>query len=564
MINDHTITDHQKTIVLGRTSLAFGAVLGLYLIVISFALPGITPAKIAGGTASLVFFALGFAALRGLYYRSIAHAFIISAQLLAFLASLSNGGITGYVTPFLIIAPLAAGFFLSVPAALTYGLSTIGLLSGLFLLDGSGIITPTPYSEQAERLASFILLSTTTLLGLICVIGFASVTSRMLDEARKAERAKAAFLANMSHEIRTPMNGILGLLDLARASQERHMPADHVEIVHGSATALIAVLDDILDISKLEQGDLKITPEPTDLRRLCEDVIRLFSARLTGGDVAMHFEYDQELGTGYVVDPLRLRQVLWNLVGNAIKFTETGHVTLRVLPDRERQDGLRFEVEDTGCGLSLEAQERIFSRFSQADETTTRRFGGTGLGLAISKELTSLMGGELGVQSEQGAGSTFWFTISAAPAELNRSASMQTQGDTSEAGLTILVVDDQAVNRTVAAALLGHLGHNTRLATGGIEALGLCETEVFDLILMDIHMPDIDGCQATQLLRSGQSPNADTPVVALTASALEAERQRYFEAGMDDCLGKPVQLSALKDVIGLRACIKTVQTQETA
>lgn len=551
MVYDHTLSNRRKAVVLARTSLGFAITLTLYLTVISIALPGITPAKIAGAAATLIFYALAFIGWRMNAYIPTAHAFIISALGLAFMASMTNGGVSGYVAPFLIIAPLAAGFFLSVYAAMAYGAAAVGLLTLLFLLDGTGIITPTPYPESAERLASLFLLSTTTILGLACVLGFSSAVSRMLDEARKGERVKAAFLANMSHEIRTPMNGILGLLDLAKASRNRSMPADHVDIIHASATALVAVLDDILDISKLEQGQIEIAAEPTDLRELCDDVVQLFSARLTGSDVELRLEYDPALKRAYRVDPLRLRQVLWNLVGNAIKFTEKGHIIVHVGIADGEANRLRFSVEDTGIGMSEAAQARIFSRFSQADETTTRRFGGTGLGLAISRELTELMGGELGLKSAPGKGSTFWFTIKAEPSDLSETpadAEMSTQGSS----LPILVVDDQAINRTVAAALLTHMGHKPVLAESGCEALDICERQAFEMILMDIHMPDLDGCQTTQLIRNGTSPNQNTPIYALTASALDEERERYFAAGMNGCLGKPIQLDTLKAAITTR------------
>lgn len=561
MVSDHTITGQQKAVTLGRTCFAFGATLALYLTLISFALPGLTPAKLVGALATLIFFGLGFLARMPKLYGLVGYGFIATAQITAFLASLSNGGVSGYVAPFLIIAPLAAGFFLTLRAALLFSATAIALFAALYVLDSTGLVTGTAYSAEAERLASTILLSTTTILGMICVTGFAHATRRMLNEARKAEKAKSAFLANMSHEIRTPMNGILGLLDLAQKSRTGHMPGDHVNIVHASATALIAVLDDILDVSKLEQGAITITREPHNLRALCDDVLHLFGARLAQADIALRLDYADTLDETYAIDPLRLRQVLWNLIGNAVKFTESGHVILSV--SRADEDGaLRFAVEDTGIGMSEAAQDRVFSRFTQADDSTTRRFGGTGLGLAISRELVALMGGEFELKSQQGTGSTFWFTIqaeAARPAPISRSVAEQVPVGT----LHVLVVDDQPINRTVARALLGSLGHQVDDASSGIEALKMCDDKVYDIVLMDIHMPDLDGMRTTQLLRSAGGVNAHTPVIALTASAMAEDKQKYAGAGMDDCLGKPVQLAALQDMLE-RHCGETGATAKTA
>lgn len=557
MIGDYTITERQKAIVLGRTCFAFGAVLTVYLTLISLAMPGLTPAKLVGGIATGLF--LVFAALTRFpkLYGAVGYAFIATAQLTAFLASISNGGITGYVTPFLIIAPLAAGFFLSLRAAIIFGVSAITLFGGLFWLGEIGIVTATPYGEDAERIASLILLGTTTILGIICVIGFSNATSRMLEEARKADRAKSVFLANMSHEIRTPMNGILGLVDLAQNSAGGAMPQEHVKVVHASATSLIAVLDDILDVSKLEQGAIEIRTEATDLKALCADITKLFSARIASSGVALSFEYDPALADWYTLDPLRVRQVLWNLVGNAVKFTERGHIILRVLPDDEAGERLRIEVEDSGIGMTQEAQARIFQRFSQADDTTTRRFGGTGLGLTISREMAELMGGTLGVRSQPGHGSTFWFSFQAAAASAS-SAPTADSTDQAAQSLDVLIVDDQAINRTVACALLTSLGHRTRDVASGVEALAATEANRFDVILMDIHMPDLDGMRTSQLIRNAGGPNAQTPIIALTASAMQDEQAQYIEAGMNDCVGKPVQRDVLQQA--LQRCASSAHT----
>lgn len=367
MIIDHAQPGNARGRVLGRTCLAFGAILATYLAIISFILPGWTPAKTVGVIAASGFFLLGLIAHSGRYYRVCGHLFISMAILMATAASVSNGGLNGYVSPLLIITPIAAGYFLSVRSAMIYGLLTVLAFTSLFALHNLGLISPTPYPEAATRIASLILMSTSMLLGLTCTIGFARSSQRMLEEAQMAELAKSAFLANMSHEIRTPMNGVLGLVDLARKSPERRLDGDHLDIVHSSAQTLISVLDDILDFSKLEQGGVSINPETVDVRETCREVLDLFRSKTVGGTVEMDLDMHPDLPPAVTADPVRLRQVLWNLVGNAVKFTENGRVTIAAEPGSGETDTLIFRVSDTGIGLTDDAQEQIFNRFSQAD-----------------------------------------------------------------------------------------------------------------------------------------------------------------------------------------------------
>lgn len=548
MIIDHAQPGNARGRVLGRTCLAFGAILATYLAIISFILPGWTPAKTVGVIAASGFFLLGLIAHSGRYYRVCGHLFISMAILMATAASVSNGGLNGYVSPLLIITPIAAGYFLSVRSAMIYGLLTVLAFTSLFALHNLGLISPTPYPEAATRIASLILMSTSMLLGLTCTIGFARSSQRMLEEAQMAELAKSAFLANMSHEIRTPMNGVLGLVDLARKSPERRLDGDHLDIVHSSAQTLISVLDDILDFSKLEQGGVSINPETVDVRETCREVLDLFRSKTVGGTVEMDLDMHPDLPPAVTADPVRLRQVLWNLVGNAVKFTENGRVTIAAEPGSGETDTLIFRVSDTGIGLTDDAQEQIFNRFSQADAGTTRRYGGSGLGLAISQELVALMDGEMGVDSRLGEGSVFWFSIRAPRvAETGKPARRKSGSKTG--ARQILLVDDQAINRTVASTLLQHAGHEVTTAADGWAALELADAQRFDLILMDIHMPELDGLETTRRIRQTSELNHDIPIIALTASALAEDRHRYMEAGMNDCLGKPVQLETLNEMI---------------
>ncbi len=548
MISDHTQPGNARGRVLGRTCLAFGAILASYLAVVSFILPGWTPAKTVGVIAASGFFLLGLIAHSGRYYRLCGHLFISMAIFMATAASVSNGGLNGYVSPLLIITPIAAGYFLSVRSAMIYGVLTALAFTSLFALHSIGAISPTPYPEGATRVASLILMCTTMLMGLTCTIGFARAAQRMLEEAQAAERAKSAFLANMSHEIRTPMNGVLGLVDLARKSPDRRLDGEHLDIVHSSAQTLIAVLDDILDLSKLEQGGVSIHPDTVDVRETCREVLDLFRSKTVDGKVEMDLDIHADLPPAVTADPVRLRQVLWNLVGNAVKFTETGRIIISAEPGDAETDELIFRISDTGIGLSEEAQAQIFDRFSQADAGTTRRYGGSGLGLAISQELVELMDGEMGVDSRLGEGSVFWFSIRAPRVAAAETRSRRKSGAKTGAR-QILLVDDQAINRTVASTLLQHAGHEVTTAADGWAALELADAQRFDLILMDIHMPELDGLETTRRIRQTSELNHDIPIIALTASALADDRLRYIEAGMNDCLGKPVQLEALNEMI---------------
>ncbi len=373
--------------------------------------------------------------------------------------------------------------------------------------------------------------------------------------AEAASRAKSEFLANMSHEIRTPMNAIVGLAQLGLGVREPDKIQDYLHKINQAAQSLLGIINDILDFSKIEAGKLTLERTPFDLNEVINGVINLLSGPAAEKGLTLKVEMTPDLPAALFGDPLRLGQVLLNLAGNAVKFTQSGSVTLRVshATDSSSNLQLRFEVADTGIGMEQTQLEQLFDAFAQADSSTSRQYGGTGLGMTISQRLVTLMGGRIQAQSEPGKGSVFEFSVNFEAADVAELAGANVTGGTQVMPqpileLKVLVVEDNELNQLVAQDLLTSLGIEVTLADSGQAAITLATEQDFDLILMDVQMPGMDGYETTVAIRALNTASAQLPIIAMTANAMAEDREQCLAAGMDDYLPKPIdhkQLAAL-------------------
>ena len=418
-------------------------------------------------------------------------------------------------------------------------------------------VTPGPASEEltsdhnsGQDLLQFFLAVESSRLEMETYTRYLDTVMRQNSQARlEAEataRMKSDFLATMSHEMRTPLNGIIGMTSVLLSRQLGELERDYIETIRQAGESLRGIVDDVLDLSKIDAGKLRLEKLDFDLARSVSDALQIVQTVASQKPLSLVVKHDERLPKWVCGDVTRIRQILLNLLSNAIKFTEQGTIEIRTRVQfiDQHECELLFSVKDEGIGITDEQQHKLFQPFNQADDSTTRKYGGTGLGLAICKRLAELMGGQIGVSSRLGEGSLFWFSVrvqvAKEPIPVADQASAAAASAIEPKAARLLLVEDNKINQKVAQLMLKNLGYSADIAHNGLEALHAFDSSHYDLVLMDCMMPKMDGFEATKRLRESGGHSGTVPVIAMTASAFDDDRVACLTAGMNDFLSKPV------------------------
>ncbi len=382
--------------------------------------------------------------------------------------------------------------------------------------------------------------------------------SNALEEAQQSIVAKGQFLATMSHELRTPLNGVLGISQILEETTLNEQQKDYVDTILTSGKMLLHIINDILDYSKLDANEMKLDPINFNLETIINEVVDILRSNADQKNLALSVNFKDESINWYSADANRIRQILFNLIGNAIKFTNEGTVEVKVsiIKTDNRFSDIKIQIKDTGVGIDENEIDDLFSPFTQADLSTTRTHGGTGLGLSICKRIVDLMGGTISVHSEIDVGTTFSISLSLINADINEnynkpidSAALEPEPVSSQENMQILLVEDNIVNQKISRIMIEKLSHIVTVVDNGQKAVDACNDALFDMIFMDVHMPVMDGLNATKLIRKNKGLSASTPIIALTANALHGDREQCIAAGMDDFLTKPISQIQLQEIL---------------
>lgn len=477
-----------------------------------------------------------------------------------------------------VVITIFVGYLISWRGSVFFALLSAGSLLMIAYLETQEILSPiferTPWYDAGIWLIGIFSTLITIRFGterinsaLAAVQAKNEALERATAAADAANAAKSEFLANMSHEIRTPLNAIVGLTSLLLDTSVDEEQAEYLRTMRVSSDGLLALINDVLDFSKIEAGKLEVEHHPYHLKRCVMDAVDVLLGTAEEKQLRLTYAVDEDLPVYVVGDLTRTRQILVNLLGNAVKFTAVGQVYLNVTGKWMANGRLQllFAIKDSGIGIPPERMNRLFQSFSQVDSSTTKRFGGTGLGLAISRRLAEAMGGEMWVESEPGVGSTFSFTLLVEPGQLPEAQGVSlARADLPGGGretavfdttlgqrlpLHILLAEDNQINQKVGLRILERLGYRADVAANGLEVLAALERQRYDLVLMDVQMPEMDGMVATRQIRQLLAAAAQPVIIAMTANALEGDRERFLQVGMDDYVSKPVRIEALVAVL---------------